>query len=285
MLMIQERMSPIINCVRRNLTEPYSTLQRSVVLIPLVLWSRPSLSSDYVVYKVDENHYKVKVDVNNPAYYTAWDISSDANPAKNSIRPKYFGTVPGHGFLVSAGTGECVQTEVFTKAAFIDTNHVDHARAIRTVLNKVNSCTFEYREIIHGPPAWGELILEIGVSDTGYKPRLWLGPGSLESEPNQCSVSLDDMDFGLITHNTMPIKTIDLLISCSRDADINIKTNNGRLFVDPASGTEIEFIDPPPFALSSCSKNCIVNIEGRMKKTPNTKGSYKWFVPVVVEYL
>ncbi|EQB9024325.1 hypothetical protein ACYVOU_000516 [Vibrio cholerae] len=261
----------------------YYFSSRNICLLPFLVWAGPVLSSNYVVYMVDENHFKIEVDVNDPLFYGEWQWYHAGNDHL-SVKPKFYGIDNWTPILIPRDK-ECRQDVRYPLDAFINVEHEDHRIAIRSVLEKLNSCIFTNTEYRPGTPAWAKLRLYVGVTVGSYFANMDLVGGSLEPEPNQCSASIDAMDFGLINPNSMPIKKADLLVSCSRDADISISTNHGRRFVDVASGTEIEFIDPPAFALSSCTKYCIVNIEGRMTKTPNNKGSYKWFVPVVIEYL
>lgn len=242
-----------------------------------------AVSSDYTVYKVDNDHYKVSVDVDNPVFYRAWGYPHAGNDGR-TVRPTYWLRGSTGTGMSDASASECRQTSSFPLEAYTHADHEDHETAIRSALTILNSCTFTYRPTGTGVPSWGLLRIYVGVSSGQYLASIDLGPGSLESEPNQCQVYLEPMTFGLVLPDTTPVAEADIQVSCSRDANVTVTTNGGRQFIDPASDAIISFIDPPTFVLSSCSEYCVVPIEGRMIKVPNRPGSYKWFVPVLVEY-
>lgn len=264
------------------LNERYNTLKK-LWLLPFLVWAGPVVGYPIHVYKVDEKSLKIQADLDDPLFYDSWSYIHAGNDGRY-VNPTFYANMDGSPGLI-VNKGQCQLEKVYPLEAFRKVEHEDHRKAVLSVLTSLNACTFAYTQTKPGNPSWWKLRLYVGLSGGIYYANLDLESGSVEPEPNQCTASIDAMDFGLIQPSSMPIKKSDLLVSCSRDAEISISTNHGRRFVDEASGTEIEFIDPPAFALSSCSKYCIVNIEGRMTKTPNNKGSYKWFVPVVIEYL
>lgn len=256
---------------------------RALILFMYMLFPCYPVAAALLVQMVDSGHYKVTVDLNDPDIYRGWEVSTRNND-DSTIIPTYWGR-GSTGVNMPVASYDCYQTSIFPPDAFTNEHHKDHERAVRTVFTKLDACTFPYRPEGSKVPSWQNLKLYVGVSSGKYRTSIDLGPGSLEMEPNHCDITIDTMTFGHVRPNTTPIVTTDLHVSCSRDANIKVTTNGGRNFKDPASGTIISFLDPPKFALRTCSENCVVPIEGRMEKAPKKSGAYKWFVPVLVEYL
>lgn len=267
-----------------NMVNRTSLTIRYAVCVGLIgaLTSSGTLGKDYDIIRTSDKTYRVQSYNEHKNWYWGWHYEPTVDNMYG-VQAAYIGRPTGTTLRSSSDT-ECLQLRTFPVLAYIDNHDKDHELAVDTLLQTLKGCTFRYEPTGTGNPTWSIFRVYVGTSD-GYLAYYNSHGGSVHPGPNICTVTLDTMDFGLVHDYMFPITSSDMHIMCTQGANITVTTNHGRQFTDPASGTVIDFTDPPKFDLNSCGTNCVVPIEGRMKKTPNNSGTYKWFVPVVVEYL
>lgn len=208
-----------------------------------------------------------------------------------------WGGEPGD-IIVAVGTNDSKKWDISCYAKFrgpemsISDHEIDEFKTVRRLITENAGKTG------FGGPHCSELIgmeltrLRIEIVTTNKPTQIVFTQvviSEIPSDPIMCSASIiGPMDFGVLTGVGPQQAGSSINVTCSQTALIHVNVNHGSSFYEEQSGTEIAFVSSDD-SLSgdskiACNKVCSVRLTGKMISAPTSPGSYRWSVPVIVEY-
>ncbi|MDV2305938.1 hypothetical protein Q5N30_05095 [Vibrio cholerae] len=103
-----------------------------------------------------------------------------------------------------------------------------------------------------------------------------------EPPPVSCNVFVNDMNFSKVStlSQDKAIAEAYLSVKCTNPVDMTVKVNNGSDFTGENGRVRIEFTEPNITGCTDCSSN----IRGVLTNNGLSPGSYRWSVPVTVNF-